>query len=752
MRRRYSIILGITTWILVFYSQAAFAQTPQWVMAAGGASGNDQVRVCRIASNGNLYIGGRFSGTIDIDPSTGTYNLISNGNEDIYLACYTSGGTLLWGFNAGGPDNDNVYDLILDGQDNPYIVGYFKGANVDFDPSANTAFLSDVGLLPGTPAVGGDGYIAKYTSTGGFQWCRSLGANGINDLAESLCIDNGGNVYVGGIFTGIMDIDPTPGVINLTDTNGIAYVVKYTPAGQLIWGKVIGASSIWAMKVNSSGFLYLTGAYGGINSDFDASPAGTAYLYATGIYDAYLAKYDTAFNYQFAKGFGGSDLDECYNLEFDAGKNIYLSGSTLSPSLNFGPVTANVTGLGENMYLVKYDSTGQAIWGYAFGNTNNDKARAYVKDSFVYVTGYFSNTIDFDPSPAMANLTSNGGLDIFVCTYKLNGEYICGFSMGGTGNEQGVAVAFDKDGYFYLGGDFSNTVDFDPRPGGVSMATASGARDLFLGKYYLPSAAALPDGYLLGDTVCLGEQAFLQFISTSGIGPFTITYTDGVNSYTKYNVTNGTTLELDPNPLHSTTYTLLAVAEPDICNKAVNNMSKATLVLITKPEVVVSKSRDIDCKTPRVKLSANGAASYEWSPVTHLSNPYSSNPEASTTQNTTYTVIGTNEYGCKDTSSIDVYASFDIGGTIFFPDAFSPNNDGVNDCFGVKSNSIFTSYELSIYNRWGERVFYSVQPDVCWDGSYKGATQALTTFYYYYRATTDRCGEFSGKGSVHLLK
>jgi hypothetical protein len=102
MRTKANIIRVLTCWVVVFCTHAVSAQTPQWVMATGGASGNDQVRVCRIGSNGNVYIAGRFSGTIDLDPSAVNYNLVSNGNEDLFLASYTSGGALLWAFNAGG--------------------------------------------------------------------------------------------------------------------------------------------------------------------------------------------------------------------------------------------------------------------------------------------------------------------------------------------------------------------------------------------------------------------------------------------------------------------------------------------------------------------------------------------------------------------------------------------------------------------------------------------------------------------------
>jgi hypothetical protein len=295
---------------------ATYAQTPIWLHASGGSSGNDQARVCHIAPDGNLYVAGKFSGIIDLDPSAATHLIVSNGREDLFLAAYTPQGGLLWGFGTGGPDNDMVYDMVIDASSNIYITGYFKGAKVDFDPSPAQFLLSDNGLVPGTPSVGGDGFVAKYSSSGSFLWAHNLGGVTTQDLGESLYIDMGGNLYVGGIFSGTMDIDPSGNVYPLTSTDGIGYVVKYTPSGSLVWGKVIGVNSVWAIKGDETGNLYLTGAYTGIGSDFDPS-AGTYYLTATGIYDAYLAKYDTALNLVYAKGHGGAALDECYNMDID---------------------------------------------------------------------------------------------------------------------------------------------------------------------------------------------------------------------------------------------------------------------------------------------------------------------------------------------------------------------------------------------------------------------------------------------------
>ena len=65
---------------MVLLCLSGMAQTPQWVVSAGGPNGSDYIRICRIAPGGNIYVAGRFTDTIDLDPSPDTHMLVSNGH------------------------------------------------------------------------------------------------------------------------------------------------------------------------------------------------------------------------------------------------------------------------------------------------------------------------------------------------------------------------------------------------------------------------------------------------------------------------------------------------------------------------------------------------------------------------------------------------------------------------------------------------------------------------------------------------
>jgi len=122
-------------------------------------------------------------------------------------------------------------------------------------------------------------------------------------------------------------------------------------------------------------------------------------------------------------------------------------------------------------------------WANTSGSTGNEYANGVAIDGTgnVYVTGQFTNTVDFDPGAGTANLTSAGNTDAFVAKYDSAGVYLWAFAIGGTGYDYGYAIAVDGSGNVYVAGQFALTVDFDPGAGSTTR-TASGA-DAFVAAY-----------------------------------------------------------------------------------------------------------------------------------------------------------------------------------------------------------------------------------------------------------------------------
>ncbi len=202
------------------------------------------------------------------------------------------------------------------------------------------------------------------------------------------------------------------------------------------------------------------------------------------------------------------------------------------------------------------------------------------------------------------------------------------------------------------------------------------------------------------------------------------------------------------NPQTTTTYSVNIIETT--CNDSATLTTQITVLPL--PTVHASKSNDIDCSNDASQLNASGAAQYSWSPSATLNDPNIVNPIATPVTTTQYTITGTDFSGCINTDTVTVYVTDANRGGYLMPTAFTPNNDGLNDCYGIKFWGVITELDFSIFNRWGERVFHSTQPGACWDGTYKGQPQKADVYIYMVKAKTICDKYVFRKGTLMLIR
>ncbi len=151
-----------------------------------------------------------------------------------------------------------------------------------------------------------------------------------------------------------------------------------------------------------------------------------------------------------------------------------------------------------------------------------------------------------------------------------------------------------------------------------------------------------------------------------------------------------------------------------------------------------------------VTLTGTGTGTYQWSPATGLSCTTCVKPVATPTQTTTYCLLVTDASNCTDSACVTVYVDIPCG-AIYLPNAFSPNSDLENDLECVMGDCIETMH-LTIYDRWGEKVFESSAQSVCWDGMYHGKLMDSAVFGYYLEATLKDGRIINQKGNVSLVR
>lgn len=399
-----------------------------WARQMGGAS---QAKGHSVAldSSGNVYVAGRFRGTADFDPGSGTQNLTSNGGEDGFVVKLDSNGDFVWAKSFGGAQTDVARGVAVDSAGNVYVNGYFR-STADFDPGAGTQNK--------TAAGSDDIYLLKLNADGDFVSVAQFGSTGY-DQASSIAVDSSDNVLLFGNTRGTIDLDPGAGTANFSPSNGDFFIVKLDSSGAYTWsagftGANYGYASETgeALATDSSGNVYATGYYNG-TVDFDPG-AGTANMTATGNPDAFVLKLNSSGALLWAKSLGGSDTAYGRSIDVDSSGNVYTTGNfDGTGDFDPGSGTENLSsagGSGDNdIFVSKLNSSGEFVWAKSFVGTDAgcDPMDFMCSDNYevgysiaidgssnVYAGGYFVQTVDFDPGSGTENLTSAGSGDAFI--------------------------------------------------------------------------------------------------------------------------------------------------------------------------------------------------------------------------------------------------------------------------------------------------------------------------------------------------
>lgn len=173
--------------------------------------------------------------------------------------------------------------------------------------------------------------------------------------------------------------------------------------------------------------------------------------------------------------------------------------------------------------------------------------------------------------------------------------------------------------------------------------------------------------------------------------------------------------------------------------------------LYPQPNVVASMDgTGVSCTNNSVKLNATGAKTYTWSPGAYCDDNTIANPRVYPPSTTVFTVIGIDSNGCMGMDTVTV--NYDNNTVVRIPNAFTPNNDGINDrIFPI----IVCDYELRdfrIFSRWGQEVFSTNSPAIGWDGSFKGVPLDAGVYFYMLRGKNKSGDEVMFKGEITMIR
>ena len=308
--------------------------------------------------------------------------------------------------------------------------------------------------------------VAKSTSAQTLKWAKQMGA-GAQDQGRSIAVDASGNVYTTGTFNGTVDFNPGVGTYFLTSTGlDDVFISKLDSLGNFMWAGSWGWLNFdlgLSITVDTNGFVYCTGLFQG-TADFDPG-VGVFNLAASGL-DGFVVKLDAS----------TGSLVWAKQFPFES------SAIAVDPS-------GNVITVGRqsgSAFLAKLDASGNSVWTKEFSTESGDcGASSLVLDALgnIYTTGFFIDTVDFDPGLGTYNLVGEYYGDAFICKLDAGGSFQWAKQLSGNGNEYGVTIALDASGNVYTSGVLNATADFDPGVGTYNLSSAGiGNSDGYISK------------------------------------------------------------------------------------------------------------------------------------------------------------------------------------------------------------------------------------------------------------------------------
>jgi len=472
--KKYYILFLVPLFIL---SKKATAQTYDWTQTFGSTT-KDLSHASTVDSNGNIYLSGSFTGTVDFD-GTGTFTATSEGNEDIFLIKYNASGAVQWVKTYGGSENDKGASVITDSAGNVYFTGDFKSEHVNFGGTATD--ISTKGEE--------DIFLIKLDTDGNFLWFHNYG-NTAKDAGISLDFDTQGDLLVTGFFalTGRFNPDNTSDTITSAGQIDV-FVLKLDTAGNYKWVKGFGGPNLdkgLFLKTDYNDNIIVTGYfYDTIDCDPGTATTQVEAHTSNGQRDFYIVKLDSTGNHIWSGNIGGTLDDRALSIAIDDTNNLYFCGFFAETvDFDMGVGTHNLTANGnDDAFFFKMDENGVLKWVKQIGGIDYDIATEIIIDNNgdLLLTGSFANTVDFDTSTTTHSFTSNGLKDIFILKTDIDGNYSWNIALGNALNDEAFSINVDTSNNIITAGSFSTNVNFD-FGSGTDFHSSNGERDVFVTK------------------------------------------------------------------------------------------------------------------------------------------------------------------------------------------------------------------------------------------------------------------------------
>ena len=444
------------------------AQSWKWAKGSSVIDGYCESWSVAVDHSGNVYSAGYTEsltgGTPGLQSNFGTLAVVDSYsvNEQGVLVSTDSNGNYRWAIGTQNGIASLLY-VVCDPNGFLYVTGYDSSGSFQLGSQS----YSTVGP-----------FCAKVDGDGNVLWIRNLapGTQGYGILTGG-----SSNIYAYGSFTGAtLTIGGTALTNNdATGATADAFYAKYDSSGNPIWAKSFGGNltdEVYVATLTKDSELYLAGPYYS-----STIMIGSTTLAAPDSGSLYVAKFDGSGNAVWAKKIAANDsLDGFNGITVDPDYNVYLTGIYWH-HFSIGTYTLPVPAF-ANMFLAKYDSSGNVKWA---------QAQTHISDCFGVAADPCGNLWVCGSGQTLSNppLVAD---TLYLAEYDTSGilEDILTVNSGGDDNS---GIVLDNSGNFYLGGDY---LSYLPLTVGSDTLTFSDSTEeaMFILKYnYEPGGACLHD-------------------------------------------------------------------------------------------------------------------------------------------------------------------------------------------------------------------------------------------------------------------
>jgi len=673
-----------------------------------GSTSNDAFTSLALDNNGNLYATGATASATNIATSGAFQTAFSGLPSDAFLVKFKDNGTRLWASYFGGNNLDYTNAVACDNHGNVIIAGNTYSLNN----------IASAGALQST--YGGDyldGFVAKFNGNGNRLWATYYGGSG-EDFINAVTCDLNNNIIIGGtsmstdnISTGNAYQTSAPGG-NLT-----AFFAKFNDQGNRLWGTYYGYGNltygeVFGIAANIKGNVLVCGST--MNSKNIATCNAVQENWA-GNQDMFLG--------MFSENIAANILSVSIASQNDSVcEASVVTFNAMAINAGSAPIyqwKINGINVGTNSPTLTSDSL-----------KNGDQITCTVTSSSPCITNSTatSNIISVTIIPSVIPSVSISsdvagpvcfGTPITFTAVPVNGgsnpSYQWQINGIGTGQNQPNVT-------------YNNLSDGDTVKCILTNSASCNTTTIAVSNNIIAKIAPqiYPSVVISASSteVCSGTPVIFTALQSNG----------GSNPAYQWKL-NGQTVgsgDTYTNNNLSINDTINCVLIPDI-----NICSNSSQISSNKISVKINALPTFNILPPNPKISkgdtiqlsirdTSNVESYKWTPFVDIDLDNIDNPKVWPASTQTYTLEAASKAGCIVRKKVTISV---ITG-LYIPNAFTPNNDGLNDYWGIKGLELYPGCTVKVFSRFGELIYNSVDYRSPWDGTNKN--QQLPEGVYVY--------------------